>query len=1526
MYKLIAAFLKFSLRFLPLFLIMSGFASAQNQTVTGALSHSGISAGDSATLTVSYAATDDALTYGLGLRVHFDSSQVAIGDFADELSVGRIAVVVQADTNDYDGDIETDKFINAIWSDPFGGAWPSGVAQPATLFFAPFTAQSGFDGTQFNFTTSSNAPGYTFVGESLFLNYWSDIDSDGDTVLDSEDAFPLDATESLDTDSDGIGNNADADDDNDGVPDAGSWMQLGQTIYGENTEDYSGRVSVSANGSVIAIGAVGNDDNKAEAGQIRVFAFDGQAWVQRGQDINGKIDNEMVGWFTSLSSDGSALAFGAACYDCVADRGSTRVYDWNGDSWIQRGEDIVGDTIGDWSGTSVVLSADGTVVASAAPLSDGSGTGEEAGQIRVHRWDGQSWVQRGQDIDGEAAGDRSGRWGFDMTADGEFLAVGGQWNDANGQDSGHVRVYGWDQGAQLWVQRGSDIDGEAAYDWSGSSASISDDGSIVAVGAFLNDGNGENAGHVRVYDWDGASGWIQRGQDIDGISAQDYSGYATSLSSDGSALSVGATQSSTGEGVGYTHVYSWDIVSQRWIQRGQSINGEAVGDRSGWVVPLSDDGSIVAIGSPGGLEDAGSVSVYAFYGPADAFPLDATETLDTDSDGIGNNADTDDDNDGVEDSSDTFPLDSAETVDSDLDGIGNNSDTDDDGDTVLDSEDAFPLDATESLDTDSDGIGNNADADDDNDGVPDAGSWMQLGQTIYGENTEDYSGRVSVSANGSVIAIGAVGNDDNKAEAGQIRVFAFDGQAWVQRGQDINGKIDNEMVGWFTSLSSDGSALAFGAACYDCVADRGSTRVYDWNGDSWIQRGEDIVGDTIGDWSGTSVVLSADGTVVASAAPLSDGSGTGEEAGQIRVHRWDGQSWVQRGQDIDGEAAGDRSGRWGFDMTADGEFLAVGGQWNDANGQDSGHVRVYGWDQGAQLWVQRGSDIDGEAAYDWSGSSASISDDGSIVAVGAFLNDGNGENAGHVRVYDWDGASGWIQRGQDIDGISAQDYSGYATSLSSDGSALSVGATQSSTGEGVGYTHVYSWDIVSQRWIQRGQSINGEAVGDRSGWVVPLSDDGSIVAIGSPGGLEDAGSVSVYAFYGPADAFPLDATETLDTDSDGIGNNADNDDDGDGVNDEYDAFSLDASEALDTDSDGIGNNADTDDDNDGVADLLEIEDGTDPLDAASVDTDHDGIINSADVDDDGDGVVDSQDLFPLDGSETIDSDSDGIGDNADTDDDGDGTLDQADAFPLDASESLDTDSDGIGNNSDDDDDGDGVLDIDDAFPVDGSETIDSDGDGKGNNADNDDDGDGLSDQYDRFPLDPAEWLDTDLDGVGDNADAFPSNALFSTDTDLDGMPDAWELKYGLNPNDPSDATSDQDQDNISALDEFLAGTIPAGSLDIDGNGQYDALTDGLLLLRGMFGLSEGALISGAVASDAIYTSSGEIVSRIDMLGDLVDMDGNGRVDALTDGLIVLRYLFGLRGDVLINGVIASDATVTSADGVSAKMESLMPAL
>ncbi len=254
--------------------------------------------------------------------------------------------------------------------------------------------------------------------------------------------------------------------------------------------------------------------------------------------------------------------------------------------------------------------------------------------------------------------------------------------------------------------------------------------------------------------------------------------------------------------------------------------------------------------------------------------------------------------------------------------------------------------------------------------------------------------------------------------------------------------------------------------------------------------------------------------------------------------------------------------------------------------------------------------------------------------------------------------------------------------------------------------------------------------------------------------------------------------------------------------------------------------------------------------------------------------------------------------------DTDGVTDDSDAFPLDATETLDTDSDGVGNNADDDDDGDGVSDIVDAFPLDVTETVDTDSDGTGNNADTDDDGDSI------------------LDGD----DAFPNNALYSIDSDSDGMPDEWETRYGLDPNDASDAASDQDNDGVTALDEFLAGTIPSGSLDIDGNENYDALTDGLLLLRGMFGLNGSALVTGTIASDATYTESVDIESRIATLGDLADIDGNGQIDALTDGLLTLRYLFGLQGDTLINGVVAGDATRKTAADIEAHLETLMPAL
>jgi len=396
-------------------------------------------------------------------------------------------------------------------------------------------------------------------------------------------------------------------------------------------------------------------------------------------------------------------------------------------------------------------------------------------------------------------------------------------------------------------QMGSDIDGEAASDYSGKSLSLSSDGTILAIGADGNDGNGNSAGHVRVYEWNsGSSSWVQKGSDIDGAAAGDGSGRSVSLSSDGSVVAIGApTNDDNGNDAGHVRVYEWNSGSSSWVQKGSDIDGEAANDISGISVSLSSDGTIVAIG--------------------------------------------------------------------------------------------------------------------------------------------------------------ARNNDGNGTSAGHVRVYEWNSgsSSWVQKGSDIDGEAANDYSSWDVSLSSDGTIVAIGALNNDGNgSNSGHVRVYEWNSgsSSWVQKGSDIDGEAANDYSGGSVSLSSDGTIVAIGAMWNDGNGS--NSGHVRVYKWNGTTWVQRGSDIDGEAASDYSGGR-VSLSSDGTIVAVSSLYNDDNGTNAGHVRVYEWNSGSSSWVQKGSDIDGEVGGDNSGSSVSLSSDGTIVAIGAQNNGGNGTSAGHVRVYEF---------------------------------------------------------------------------------------------------------------------------------------------------------------------------------------------------------------------------------------------------------------------------------------------------------------------------------------------------------------------------------------------------------------------------------------------------------------------------------------------------------------------------------------------
>ena len=114
----------------------------------------------------------------------------------------------------------------------------------------------------------------------------------------------------------------------------------------------------------------------------------------------------------------------------------------------------------------------------------------------------QYWQQQGQDIDSEAAGDQFGI-SVSVNATGDRVAIGANGNNGNSgilnDYRGHVRIYKWN--GSSWTQQGQDIDGEAAGDQSGYSVSMNAAGDRVAIGAHGNDANGTKLGERRG-NWD----------------------------------------------------------------------------------------------------------------------------------------------------------------------------------------------------------------------------------------------------------------------------------------------------------------------------------------------------------------------------------------------------------------------------------------------------------------------------------------------------------------------------------------------------------------------------------------------------------------------------------------------------------------------------------------------------------------------------------------------------------------------------------------------------------------------------------------------------------------------------------------------------------------------------------------------------------------------------------------------------------------------------------------------------------------
>ena len=388
------------------------------------------------------------------------------------------------------------------------------------------------------------------------------------------------------------------------------WDQIGEDIDGDRSGDLSGHsLSLSGNGYIVAVGAPHvylpskewPYSRMSVVGQVKIYKNNGGNWVQQGQALDGKSAFDRFGGTVSLSDDGNIVAIGSSEKSGNGNPFYIRIFKFNCSRWYILGGEIR--TPGNVH--SVSLSADGHTIAIGTKI----GGEVKTGIVRVYNYSGNSWTQIGGDIDGEAHNDISGA-SVSLSNEGNIVAIGAPWNDGNGRESGHVRVFNFN--GNSWEKLGNDIDGESNKDISGWSISLSGDGSIVAIGAHLNDGNGIDSGHVRVYQNDGVT-CTQLGDDIDGEAAEDGSGWSVSLSGDGSIVAIGALKNEGTGGKESGHVRVYKYKRNTWNKLGQDIDGERKGDVSGQSVSLSNDGSKVAIGAgrnDGNGESSGHVRVF----------------------------------------------------------------------------------------------------------------------------------------------------------------------------------------------------------------------------------------------------------------------------------------------------------------------------------------------------------------------------------------------------------------------------------------------------------------------------------------------------------------------------------------------------------------------------------------------------------------------------------------------------------------------------------------------------------------------------------------------------------------------------------------------------------------------------------------------------------------------------------------------------------------------------------------------------
>ncbi|WP_459209392.1 T9SS type A sorting domain-containing protein [Aquimarina rhabdastrellae] len=370
------------------------------------------------------------------------------------------------------------------------------------------------------------------------------------------------------------------------------------------------------------------------------------------------------------------------------------------------------------------------------------------------------------------------------------------------------------------------------------------------------------------------SQWSGKGNTIVGVNDGDVKGQSLSLSGDGNRIFSGKFQATGGSIRGSVEAYQ--LNGANWEKIGSTIEGPFVGDFFSVDMNSDEDGDTVVIGNSRG------VSIYRFDG--------------SDWNLLG---------DRFSESADEYGL---------------SVDINDAGDRIIfRSEDlAGTIGSAQVYDLVS-------------------GNWVQVGNTLTGVDDFDRLGTaVSISGDGTTIAVGIPGNSDIGTGFGAVKLYTYDGSNWVQKGDTIYGTTDRGLFGEEISLDENGNTVIVGEPELRRV------RVFELSGSTWNQKGPNIIGNDNGVRRfAEKVDISADGNNIIFG--IGDSDINGVNSGEIGTYEYNNSQWEQRGSSFNDNVRESGFGR-SVSMSNDGNIIAVGAPlYNGASGTgfQLGFIKAY---------------------------------------------------------------------------------------------------------------------------------------------------------------------------------------------------------------------------------------------------------------------------------------------------------------------------------------------------------------------------------------------------------------------------------------------------------------------------------------------------------------------------------------------------------------------------------------------------------